>query len=249
MDLAHFDGTRFGLDLSEGEHELRVVAIHRYSRSGEGLHRFVDPVDDRVYLYTQFESAHARRVYANFEQPDLKARFTWSVTAPSHWLVAANGAEVSARSGGDGFTTRTFAETQPISTYLTALVVGEYAEVKRTIRSASGELPASVICRQSLVEHLDTDRIIATTQGGFEVFEDIFGVAYPFGKYDQAFVPEYNMGAMENAGLVTFRDEYVFRSRATSAQYESRDNTILHELCHMCSGGTWSPCAGGTTCG
>ncbi len=233
MDVSGFDGYRLPLDVEAGEHVVEITAVCRYSRSGEGLHRFVDPTDDRVYLYTQFETADARRMYATFEQPDQKATFQLTVDAPSHWLVFSNAAAVEPQDLGDGFGRWVHEPTPVLSTYLTALVAGEYHVVRSTIQSASGELAASVACRQSLAQYLDHERILETTQRGFEVFEAAFDVPYAFGTYDQVFVPEYNFGAMENAGCVTFRDEYLFRSRVTARELEARDNTILHELAHM----------------
>lgn len=233
LATGEFDGYRLPLRLSAGEHVIEVTAQYRYSRSGEGLHRFVDPADERVYLYTQFETADARRMYATFEQPDQKATFQLTVDAPNHWTVLTN-ARAAEPTQLDERNSRWAHESTPVlSTYLTALIAGEYHVVRSTLSSASGELPASVACRQSLKEYLDDDRILTTTQRGFEVFEEAFGVPYAFGTYDQVFVPEYNFGAMENAGCVTFRDEYLFRSRVTARELESRDNTILHELAHM----------------
>ncbi|MDN5761754.1 MAG: aminopeptidase N, partial [Microlunatus sp.] len=205
----------------------------RYSRSGEGLHRFVDPADGRVYLYTQFEPADARRMFANFEQPDLKAKFTITAIAPPDWTVVSNGALLATEPLDDRTARFSFAQTKPISTYLTALIAGDYHQVRRTLQVPSGEVAAALYCRRSLADHLDADRIFDVTEAGFGVFEAAFAQPYPFGKYDQVFVPEYNGGAMENVGCVTLRDEYVFRSRATPASYQVRDDTILHELSHM----------------
>ncbi|MDF1487824.1 aminopeptidase N [Tessaracoccus caeni] len=234
FDVAGHDGYRLPLpELSEGPHTVRIVAVCRYSRSGEGLHRFVDPADDRVYLYSQFEAPDSRRMYAVAEQPDQKATFQLTVLAPAHWAILTNAAAVEPEDVGDGFARWTHEPTPRVSTYITALVAGEYHVERREIQAVSGVVPASVACRQSLVEYLDTDRIITTTQRGFDVFEKAFGVPYAFGTYDQIFVPEYNFGAMENAGCITFRDEYLFRSRVTARELESRDNTILHELAHM----------------
>ncbi len=238
LDPATFVASRLPFDVTAGEHELHVDAVVRYSRSGDGLHRFVDPADGAVYLYTQFEPADARRVYACFEQPDLKARFSVSVVAPADWRVFSGGAVVSqepvaAPDGAEGFVLTTFAETERVSTYLTSLLAGDYVSVEGEITSVGGPVATSTICRRSLLESLDADAIVAVAQGGFDVFEASFGVAYPFGKYDQAFVPEYNAGAMENIGLVTFRDEYVFRSRVTEASRQYRREVILHELAHM----------------
>ncbi|HEU5486330.1 MAG TPA: aminopeptidase N, partial [Microlunatus sp.] len=234
LDPASFADSRLPLQLTAGPHTVRVLAHCRYSRTGEGLHRFVDPADKCTYLYTQFEPADARRVFANFEQPDLKAEFSITAIAPEDWTVVSNGALLDTPEAlGDGNARFTFAPTKPISTYLTALVAGDYARVDRVLRAPSGEVPASIYCRASLAEHLDADRIFDVTEQGFAVFERSFAQPYPFGKYDQVFVPEYNGGAMENVGCVTLRDEYVFRSRATPASYQVRDDTILHELSHM----------------
>ena len=216
-----------------GEHTLEVVAVCRYSRTGEGLHRFVDPVDDRCYVYSQFETADARRMYACFEQPDLKATFQLTVIAPAHWTVLSNSPAVTPLPEPDGLGRFVFDATPPISSYITALVAGEFHTVTDSYPGRAAEIPLSLSCRQSLVEYLDADRLFAITKAGFEVFEEQFGVPYPFADYAQVFVPEFNAGAMENAGCVTIRDEYLFRSRTTNAAYEARDNTILHDLAQL----------------
>ena len=233
LPLDEFDGYRLPLkDLSEGRHTVVVDAVGRFSHTGEGLHRFVD-TDGKVYLYSQFETADARRMYATFEQPDQKATFQLTVVAPEHWSVFSNSRSVAGKPAGDGIARFEHAPTPVIATYITALVAGEYHVVKGQITSKAGVLPASVACRASMAEFLDADRILTTTQRGFEVFESAFGVPYAFDSYDQVFVPEFNFGAMENAGCVTFRDQYLFRSRVTARELEARDNTILHELAHM----------------
>ncbi|QWC85902.1 aminopeptidase N [Nocardioidaceae bacterium] len=229
---SHTDG-RLPLPELQADNELVVRARCRYSRTGEGLHRFVDPADDKVYLYTQFEVPDARRVYACFEQPDLKAVFTFTVTAPDHWLVVSNSPRVEPEPAGEGAGTWRFAPTERMSTYITALVAGEYVEVRDSYAGRGGEIPLGLYCRASKQPDLDVDRLLQVTKQGFAFFEEAFDSAYPFGTYDQLFVPEYNMGAMENAGCVTFRDEYLPRSRQTAAFYESRANTILHEMAHM----------------
>ncbi|MDN5571176.1 MAG: aminopeptidase N [Propionibacteriaceae bacterium] len=229
-----FDGEHLTLELSEGEHVLTVTGLMRFSRTGEGLHRFVDPADDRVYLYSQFEVADARRMYATFEQPDLKASFRLTVVAPQSWTVLSNAPAVAPAPADDGVAVWDFAPTQRISTYITALCAGEFHSVTDTYARTDGsEIPLSIHVRRSLAEHLDAERIFETTKRGFDVFEHHFGQPYPFEDYAQVFVPEFNFGAMENAGCVTFRDEYIFRSRQTTAAYEGRDNTILHEMAHM----------------
>lgn len=231
---AVFDGTRISLDgLPAGENVLVVDARCAYSRTGEGMHRFVDPEDGEVYLYTQYEPADARRVFANFEQPDLKAPYRFEVTAPEGWRVWSNGEEESQ----EGEVHR-FAETKPISTYITVVVAGPYHYVSdlytRTFDDGTKlEVPLGAMCRKGLARHFDADDVFLITKQGLDFFHDHFDYPYPFGKYDQAFVPEYNLGAMENPGLVTFREEYIYRGKVTSASYERRANVILHEMAHM----------------
>ncbi len=230
-----YDGSRIAIDDLGADNELRVVAHTYYMTTGEGLHRFFDPVDKNPYLYTQFEVTDARRVYATFEQPDLKATFGLTVVAPIDWQVVSNSPspDPGAVSGRVGVAAWRFAPTPRVSTYITALVAGPYHAVRDSYTGRRGEIPLGVFCRQSLAEHLDAEEIIDVTKRGFAYFEELFDYAYPFDKYDQLFVPEYNIGAMENAGCVTVRDEYVFRSRTTDAAYEGRANTLLHELAHM----------------
>ncbi len=233
VDPSVYADSRIRLDGLAESNELVIDATLAYSRSGEGLHRFVDPVDGRIYLYTQFEVPDARRVFATFEQPDLKATFVFHVTAPSAWAVISNSPTPEPEPAAEGASTWHFAPTKKMSTYITALIAGEYVSVTDSYQGAYDEIPLGIFCRQSVREHLDADDIFLITKQGFEFFEGAFEMGYPFGKYDQLFVPEYNMGAMENAGAVTFRDEMIFRSRQTVAAYESRANTILHEMAHM----------------
>ncbi|BBA97446.1 putative aminopeptidase N [Actinacidiphila reveromycinica] len=225
-----FADSRIALDdLPAGANELRVVATCAYTNSGEGLHRFVDPVDKQAYLYTQFEVPDARRVFASFEQPDLKAAFAFTVKAPAGWTVVSNSPTPEVPEDG----VWVFAPTPRISSYVTALIVGPYASVHSSWEGDGQSVPLGVYCRPSLVEHLDAEEIFAVTRQGFDWFHDKFAHPYPFPKYDQLFVPEFNAGAMENAGAVTIRDQYVFRSKVTDSSYELRAETILHELAHM----------------
>jgi aminopeptidase N len=214
--------------------ELRVVADCLYMNTGEGLHRFVDPVDKEVYLYSQFEVADSRRVFAAFEQPDLKAEFTFTVTAPNHWTVVSNQPTPEPEAQPEGKAVWRFAATPRISSYITAIVAGPYHVERSELTSADGRIiPLGVFCRHSLREHLDADNIVEVTRQGFEYFERVFDMPYPFEKYDQLFVPEFNAGAMENAGAVTFVETYVFRSKVPQAMVERRALTVLHELAHM----------------
>ena len=213
--------------------ELRVVADCRYMRTGEGLHRFTDPADGETYLYTQFEVPDARRVFVTFEQPDLKAAFTLHVTAPAHWQVVSNSPSPEPVAAGQDTARWDFAATARISTYLVAVIAGPYVKVSDSYTGDHGTVPLGIYCRPSIAQFLDADDIFTVTKQGFGFYESRFGYGYPFGKYDQLFVPEYNAGAMENVGAVTILDDYVFRSRQTASAYENRANTILHELAHM----------------
>jgi aminopeptidase N len=219
-------------DLAE-DNELLVVADCRYMTTGEGLHRFVDPVDGGVYLYSQFETADAKRMFACFDQPDLKATYDLTVTAPAAWEVISNGAVAVTEELADGAARRIFATAGPMSTYLVALVAGPYAKWQDVYADDEGTIPLGIYCRASLADYMDAERLFTQTKQGFGFYHRAFGVRYPFGKYDQCFVPEFNAGAMENAGCVTFLEDYVFRSRVTRYLYERRSETLLHEMAHM----------------
>jgi aminopeptidase N len=228
------DGVRIQLDGLQDENELTVVADAMYTNTGEGLHRFVDPVDDEVYLYSQFEVPDSRRMYAVFEQPDLKATFRFTITAPGHWEVVSNSPTPEPTDAGNGAKTWAFEPTLVMSSYITALIAGPYGVVRSELTSSDGRtIPLGVFARKSLMQYLDADYIFEKTRQGFSFYEERFDYPYPFPKYDQLFVPEFNAGAMENAGAVTFLESYVFRSKVTDAIKERRVVTILHELAHM----------------
>ncbi|MEU8640255.1 aminopeptidase N [Amycolatopsis sp. NPDC048633] len=213
--------------------ELTVTADCRYMNTGEGLHRFVDPVDDTVYLYTQFETADAKRMFACFDQPDLKSVYRLTVIAPKDWKVIANTAAESAEETPEGAVRTVFKESERLSTYLVALIAGPYAEWRDEYTDEHKTIPLGLYCRASLAEHMDAERLFTETKQGFGFYHRNFGTPYPFSKYDQLFVPEFNAGAMENAGAVTFLEDYVFRSRVTRYAYERRAETLLHEMAHM----------------
>ncbi|HWD08191.1 MAG TPA: aminopeptidase N [Actinomycetota bacterium] len=221
-------GGRIRLDGLQAENHLRVIGRSAYQHTGVGMHRFVDPVDKAVYLYTDSEPYDVHRVYPCFDQPDLKATFEVSVRAPAGWHVSANGPAVAVPDPGTGGWWR-FARTAPLSTYISAVVAGDY----HVVRSRHGEVDLALLCRRSLAEYLDPDEIFEVTRQGLDFYTAAFAYPYPFIKYDQAFVPEFNAGAMENAGIVTFSERAIFRSRVTEAARESRGDTILHEMAHM----------------
>jgi aminopeptidase N len=243
VSLDAFDGDRITLTGLAADNVLRVVADCAYSRSGEGLHRFTDPADGRVYLYSDLETFDAHRIYACFDQPDMKASYELAVTAPADWQVVSNMAPESRRpastvpdgSGLDasvpngGALRWCFPPTPVLPTYITAVVAGPY----HVVRDEHDGIPLGVYCRQSLASYLDADEILEVTRQGFDFFHNSFGIKYPFGKYDQLFVPEFKEGAMENAGCVTFVEAYIFRSRVTDFAREARGETILHEMAHM----------------
>ncbi|MCA1783201.1 MAG: aminopeptidase N [Dermatophilaceae bacterium] len=237
----HYADSRVRLPGLAADNAVTIRATGAYTNTGEGLHRFVDPVDDEVYLYSQFEVPDSRRMYPVFEQPDLKASFELTVTAPEHWQVVSNSPTPAAEPRGDGgdggdkdgTAVWRFAPTERISSYITALVAGPYDVVRDSVSSRQREVPLGIFCRRSLSPYLDADNLFDVTKRGFAFFEKEFDCAYPFEKYDQIFTPEYNMGAMENAGAVTFNEMYVFRSKVPDALVERRALTVLHELAHM----------------
>jgi aminopeptidase N len=227
--LSAFDGDRITLPGLAARNDLRVVALCAYSRTGEGLHKFTDPADGSVYLYSDLETYDAHRVYACFDQPDLKATFELSVAAPAGWKVISNMASDAARPAAEGTARWHFPPTPVLPTYITAIAAGPYHEVT----AEHDGIPLGIYCRQSLAPYLDPDELFEITRQGFDFYQRAFAARYPFGKYDQLFVPEFKAGAMENAGCVTFLEDYVFRSRVTDSQRQNRADTILHEMAHM----------------
>ncbi|MBX7265596.1 aminopeptidase N [Micromonospora sp. Llam7] len=231
VDLADFSAEK-GLTLTglASENTLVVEADFGYSNSGQGLHRTVDPVDGETYLYSQFETADAQRVFACFDQPDLKSVYTWHATVPEHWKAVSNMPVEREEPAGDGHKTLHFATSARMSTYITALCAGPYHEVRYT----HDGIDLGYFCRASMAQYLDSDDLNLVTTQGFDFFHQQFGVRYPLPKYDQLWVPDFNAGAMENFGCVTHAEShYLFRSQVTDFEYEQRANTVLHELAHM----------------
>jgi aminopeptidase N len=228
-----FDGERITIEGLAAGNELIIDAECAYSRSGEGLHRFTDPADGNVYMYSDLETFDAHRIYACFDQPDLKATYELTVLAPEGWLVVSNmasdvdgGVEMEGKPGARMWH---FPATPVMSTYITHVSAGPY----HVVRDEHDGIPLGILCRQSLAQYLDPDELFEVTRQGFDFYHAAFGIKYPFGKYDQLFVPEFKEGAMENAGAVTFLEDYVFRSRVTDFSREARGETILHEMAHM----------------
>ena len=232
VDISNYDGESIFLTDLLAENELVIELDAIYSKTGEGLHRFVDPADNEVYLYSQHQVADTRRTFASFDQPDLKATYSFSVIAPAKWEVISNGPVESVKESGDKKHWY-YKKTQKFSTYLTCFVAGPYFKVEDEYVGEK-KVPLGIYCRKSLAPHLDADEIFKITKQGFAFYEKEFGLAYPFDKYDQLAVAEFNAGAMENVGCVTFAEDYfVFRSKVTDKNYNWRANVILHEMAHM----------------
>ena len=233
FDVKDYDGETIHLPALAAENELFLEIEANYSNTGEGLHRFVDPADNEVYLYTQFETGDARQMYACFDQPDQKATFTISAVTPKHWEVISNYDIDSVTDVGSDSKLTQFKESQIISTYVTAIVAGPYQCVKDEYVGEK-TIPLGIYARKSFFKYVDADNIFKVTKQGFAYFEKTFGLAYPFGKYDQLAVAEYNWGAMENVGCVTFHEDVlIFRSKVTESKHLGRASTILHEMAHM----------------
>jgi len=232
VDVSHFDGESIFLTNLAAENTLVIEMEAEYSKSGEGLQRSVDPADGEIYLYSQGETAHIRNMFACFDQPSLKATFTLTVTTPGHWQAVSNNPVESKTIKGE-YVEWKFTTTPRIATYLDALIAGPYSSV-HDVYKGKKEIPLGIYCRKSMMQYLDPEDIFLITKQGFEYFEKVFGLAYPFEKYDQIAVVDFNFGAMENAGAVTFREDVlVFRSHMPEKAYLSRANTILHEMAHM----------------
>lgn len=233
FEVKDYDGQTIHLPALAAENELILEIEANYSNTGEGLHRFVDPADNEVYLYTQFETGDARQMYACFDQPDQKATFTISAITPKHWEVISNYEIDSVTDVGSDSKKVQFKESQIISTYVTAIVAGPYQHVHDEYVGEK-TIPLGIYARKSFFHHVDADNIFKVTKQGFAYFEKTFGLAYPFGKYDQLAVAEYNWGAMENVGCVTFHEDVlIFRSKVTESKHLGRASTILHEMAHM----------------
>ena len=226
LDPATCVDGRVRLALTAGDHVLTARATMAYSNDGEGMHRAVDPVDDEAYLYAMSFLDAAPRIFCCFDQPDLKAPYTVSVHTPAHWTVIGN-----SRATQDGVGTWRLTQTQPLSTYLVSLVAGPYHVVTRE----HDGIRMGLVTRQSLAPHLDkdADEMFTVTEQCFNAYHAMFGIRYPFGDYYQCFVPEFNAGAMENPGCVTFRDDMIFRSRVTDAERATRARVIAHEMAHQ----------------
>jgi len=230
LPLTFRDGNRIRLPDLAGANELTVDARCAYSRTGEGLHRFTDPVDGAVYIYSTMETCYAQQVFACFDQPDMKSAFEFTVRCPAGWqVISTSAADEAGRPAGAGIESWHFPATPPIPTYITVIAAGPF----HAVRSEHDGIPLGLFCRQSLASDLDPDELFEVTAQGFGYFHEKFGVRYPFAKYDQIFVPEFNAGAMENAAAVTVVEDYIFRSRVTDGRHEIRAETLLHELAHM----------------
>ena len=233
FEVTDYDGQTIHLPPLAAENELCLEIEGIYSNTGEGLHRFVDPADNEVYLYTQFETGDARQMYACFDQPDQKATFTISAITPKHWEVISNYDVESVTDVGSDSKKVQFKESQIISTYVTAIVAGPYQHVHDEYVGEK-RIPLGIYARKSFFQYVDAENIFRVTKEGFAYFEKTFGLAYPFGKYDQLAVAEYNWGAMENVGCVTFHEDVlIFRSKVTESKHLGRASTILHEMAHM----------------
>ena len=233
VDVASYDGESVFLKGLAAENELVIEILGDYSKTGEGLQYSVDPADNEVYLYSQGETAYIRKMYPCFDQPDLKATFQLTVTAPAHWEVISNSPVKAKNSIADEKNVWEFLPTPRIPTYITALIAGPYYHVHDEYVGEK-TVPLGIYCRKSLAESLDPEDIFLVTKQGFAYFEKVFGLAYPFEKYDQIAVVDFNWGAMENSGAVTFLENLlVFRSKVTERMYDARANTILHEMAHM----------------
>ena len=214
--------------LHTGMNVVDIEFTHPYSSDSSGMYRFRDPVDDRDYLYTDFEPYDQNRLFPSFDQPDLKARYSTRVSVPANWQVISIVAESSIVEQGNR-KLWTFPPSVPISTYIYALHAGEYQRWE----AAAGDIPLRLFARASMAEYVYPEDWFIPTRQGFEFFQRYFDIPYPFGKYDQVIVPHFNAGAMENVGAVTFSERYLRRGTVTRADRRALASVILHEMAHM----------------
>ena len=220
----HLDGA-----LLREQNVVRVVYRNKYDHAGVGLHQFIDPEDNKEYLYTQFEPFENHRLVPCLDQPDIKAVYRLRVAAPAAWSVVTNYPETARGAADDGRVAREFATTASFSPYLFALVAGPF----HVFEDRHGEIPLAIYCRESLAQHMDPDEFFEVTKQGLDFFAEYFDFPYPFTKYDQLFCPEFNFGAMENVGAITFSERMIFRDPPTELQRLNRAEVILHEMAHM----------------
>jgi aminopeptidase N len=234
VDVALHDRGRLPLDTTPGSNQVVVDAEMRFRNDGEGLHRAVDPADGQHYVYAMPFLDAAPSIFGCFDQPDLKAPFTLHVRAPSGWTVIGNSPATEVEPGRWELAT-----THPLATYHVGLIAGPY----HVVRSEHDGIPLSLSARRSIGQHLDADaeELFTMTAQCFDEFHRLFGIRYPFGDYHQAFVPEFNAGAMESPGCVTFRDSLVFQSRVTRTFRVVRATTLAHEMAHMWFGDIVTP--------
>jgi len=233
VDTSNFDGESIFLTNLAAQNELIIEIENTYSDTGEGLQLSVDPADNEIYVYSQGETAYTRKMFPCFDQPSLKATYTLTANVPAHWEAISNSPVVSKSDVVNGARTWHFAPTPRIATYIMCLIAGPYFHVHDEYKG-SKTVPLGIYCRKSLADKVDPEDIFHLTKQGFDYFEKTFGLAYPFEKYDQIAVVDFNWGAMENSGAVTFKEELlVFRSKVTERLYSARANVILHEMAHM----------------
>ena len=230
--LPDLEDGRLRLGRLKVQNTLTIQGTGSYSHDGSGINRFQDPLDRRIYLHSQFGEHSTYRGFPCFDQPDLKATFAFTVKAPESWKVVSNTPGTRDANG-----VWTFPKSSVMSTYITAVVAGEYHSVVQDHRG----IPLGLYCRRSLAEYLDADEIFEITRQGLDFFERRFGHRYPFGKYDQLYVPEFSSGAMENVACVTHNERMIFRSKVTEADRMQRAEIILHEMAHMWFGDLVSP--------
>ncbi|MCG6192776.1 aminopeptidase N [Leptospira sp. FAT2] len=217
-----------GESLNQGKNEIKIKYVNDYNHSGSGFHQFKDPSDNSEYLHTDFEPFEAHRLFPCFDQPDLKATYELSLLGPKEWKYVHNTLPLQEEVQKEKIFIR-FQKTALFSTYLFALIAGPYEVWEDKYKN----IPLRILCRKSLSKYLDAENLFAITKESFAFLESYFDLPYPYGKYDQIFVPEFNMGAMENVGAVTFSEHYIFRSPRIYSEYLGRANTIYHEMVHM----------------
>jgi aminopeptidase N len=207
---------------------LRIKFTHAYANAGDGLHRYKDAATGNVYLYSNFEPFNAHKMFPHFDQPNIKANFTLDVIAPASWQVVSTTREISITNVNEKKHWQ-FPATPKMASYVFSMHAGPYT----VWEDNSGAIPLRLFARQEVAQYVDYKEWFLFTQQSFAFFNNYFSLPYPFKKYDQLIVPDFNSGAMENIGAVTFNEFYVGRGKKTDLERMKYGNVIAHEMAHM----------------
>ncbi len=214
--------------LQVGSNQVSITYSHPYGQDGNGLHRFIDPEDGETYIYTYLWPYYSNRLFPNFDQPNLKATYAMKVRAKADWQVVSAMQEDRIVNEGDDKVWY-FPRSKKFSSYIFSLHAGPY----KVWQDMADDVPIRLMARKTLAEHVPVDEWMGYTKMGLNHFKNYFDIPYPFEKYDQVLVPDFNIGAMENVAAVTFTENVIQRGPSNRFQRQRRAGIVLHEMAHM----------------